>query len=157
MTSTPTSYPAASLWRRLAAMIYDTLIVMAVAMGYGALFIAIKYRFLAPPLLEGERATMGTPGFIGLIAVIFLFFSFFWHRGGQTVGMRAWRLQVLRPDGDFPDWGQCLLRCLVAPFSLTLAGAGYFWCLIDQQGQSWHDKASGTLVIELPKPEKKKK
>jgi uncharacterized RDD family membrane protein YckC len=151
-----TVYPAASLWRRLAAMVYDSLILMAVSMGYGALFLAVKYRFIAEPLAEGERASMGTPGFFGLILTIMLFYSFFWHRGGQTVGMRAWRLQLLRPDGEYPHWGQCFLRCLVAPFSLVLGGIGYFWCLFDAEGQTLHDKASKTLVVVLPKPEKKK-
>lgn len=152
---TPTVYPPARLWRRLAAMVYDSLIVMALVMAYGAAVLAIKYQLLNLPLAVGERAQMNPLELLGLVVVIMGFFSFFWHRGGQTVGMKAWRLQIVQANGDFASWRQGLLRSLLAPLSLLGAGIGYFWCLWDKQGQTLHDKLSGTLTVELPKPGKK--
>lgn len=152
--TSPQIVEPASLARRLAAMVYDSLITMTVAMTYGAAFLAIKYRFIAEPLAEGQRASMGTVGFIGLIVTLMLFYSFFWHRGGQSIGMRAWRLQIIQPNGQYPSWPQCLLRSLLAPLSLAAAGIGYFWCLFDAEGQTLHDRLSNTRTIKLPKATK---
>lgn len=151
------SLPSAGLIKRLAAIVYDSLLVMAVAMAYGAAFLAIKYSFFHAPLEAGERAEMGTGGFIGLLLVIEIFFWFFWCRGGQTLGMRAWRLQIQQPDGSLPTLHQAVIRGLVAPVSLALAGLGYWWSLVDKQQRSWQDVASGTRVVSLPKPAKVKK
>ncbi len=145
------SAEVAPLWRRIAAMVYDLLITMTVAMTYGALFITIKYRALGTALADGERASMGPSGFVGLIIVTLLFYGFFWHRGGQTLGMRAWRLQLLQPNGQCPSWSQSLARALLAPLSFAAAGIGYFWCLYDSEGKTLHDRATNTCVIVLPK------
>lgn len=152
---TPATFEPASLWRRLAAMVYDSLIVIALIMAYGAIVLTIKYPLMGTPLALGERAQMGTPALAGTLLVIGAFFAFFWRSSGQTVGMKAWNLQILRPDGQFLTWQQALLRLLLACLSLALAGVGYLWCLWDPQGQTLHDRGSGTLTIRLPKPVKK--
>lgn len=146
--------PTATLIKRFAAMVYDSLLVMAVAMGYGALFIGIKYSLFDVALPTGERATIGTAGFVGLLLVIECFFWFFWCRGGQTLGMRAWRLQLRQMDGQFVTLPQAMVRGLVAPLSLCLLGLGYWWRLWDKEGRTWHDIASGTQVVQLPKHNK---
>lgn len=159
MTS-PTHFadlPSAGLIKRFAAMVYDSLLLMAVAMAYGAAFLAIKYSFFHPPLQVGERAVMGTGGFIGLVLTMEVFFLFFWCRGGQTLGMRAWRLQIQQADGSAPSLQQAAIRGVVAPLSLALLGLGYWWSLWDKQKRTWQDIASDTRVAVLPKPAKKRK
>lgn len=151
--TTPT-LPTASLIKRFAAMVYDSLLVMAVAMGYGALFIGIKYSVFNVDLPTGERATIGTAGFVGLILVIEAFFWFFWCRGGQTLGMRAWRLQLRQDNGQFVSLPQAMVRGLIAPLSLAAFGLGYWWRLWDKEGRTWHDMASGTRMVQLPKQKK---
>lgn len=148
------SLPNAGLLRRLAAMVYDSLLVMAVGMAYGALVLLFQVKGLGVTLEEGEKANMGTPGFIGLVAVICLFFCLFWRRGGQTLGMRAWRLQIIGDDGLKPSWQACLLRCSLAPLSLIAAGLGYWWCLLDKQSSTLHDRLSHSRVVVLPKRKK---
>ena len=120
MTDT-TSLPSANLGRRFGAMVYDSLIVMAIAMGYGGLALYIKIAAFGEALAEGEKASLGPSVFLGLLAVICLFFCFFWHKGGQPIGMRAWRLQVISSNGLNPSWKQCLLRCLLAPMAMAIA------------------------------------
>lgn len=144
--------PSAHLLKRLIAMVYDSLIVMAVAMAYGALFLSIKHAIFDIELAQDQRASIGTPGFFGLILVLQAFFWFFWCRGGQTLGMRAWRLQVVQLNSNHtPNLLQALVRGLVGPFSILLCGLGYWWCLWDKDGQTWHDKASGTRMVQLEK------
>ena len=69
-----------------------------------------------------------------------------WRRGGQTLGMRPWRLRVFAADGGAPTWRAALVRYLVGTASLLLGGLGFWWAWIDRDRLTWHDRASGTRV-----------
>ena len=146
--------PSAGLITRFAAMVYDSLLALSIAMVYGALFLAIKHLVFQIELGPGERATIGSSGFIGLFLIIEGFFWFFWCRGGQTLGMRTWRLKLISSDCGAVSLPQAIVRGLLAPISFAALGLGYFWCLWDHKGETWHDKLSNTRVIRLPKPTK---
>lgn len=148
------SLPVASLLPRIAAMVYDSLLVISIAMVYGAVFLAIKHAVLQIEMQPGQRASIGNAGFMGMLLLIEGFFWFFWCRGGQTLGMRTWRLQLRSADGGEVTWSQALIRGLTAPLSLAALGLGYLWCLWDRDGATWHDKLSGTKVVRLPKAAK---
>ena len=138
----PPEYPPAGLLRRLAALFYDALLLLAVLMAATALVL---------PLTGGE-AIRNNPFYTTyLFLVSFFFFAWSWIHGGQTLGMRAWRLRVQRPDGRPITWGQALLRFLTAIASLLLAGAGWWWMLIDRRKRTWHDIYSESVVVKLPK------
>lgn len=153
--NSPQQYPPAGLLRRLAAMIYDSLLLMGISLCYGALAVAFEKMVLGFDVESGS-ATPGTGFQIGWVVVIIVFFTFFWRRGGQTLGMRSWRVQVLNKDGSYLTITQCLMRCCLAPLSLGLAGIGYLWCVWDKEGQTLHDKFSRSCVIVLPKVKKEK-
>lgn len=148
---TLTKHPKAPLWRKLGALIYDLLIMAAVSMAYGGLVLTIKVRLLNYSLVDGEKANLGLEGFIGWLLVIIAFYVFFWRRGGQTIGMRAWRLRLIGHDYARASWTACLLRALTAPASLLVFGVGYWWQLLDKEQLTLHDRASGTQVVLLPK------
>ncbi len=143
--------PTASLIKRLAALVYDSLLMMALAMAYGGVYLAIKHALLGIELGPDERATMSAPGFVGLLLLLEMFYWFFWCRGGQTLGMRAWRLKVIQTNGDSPNLLQAMVRGMTAPISFFCAGLGFLWCLWDRDGATWHDKLSHTRVVVLPK------
>lgn len=145
------SLPTANMFKRLIAMVYDSLIIMAVAMAYGALYLSIKHALFDIELGPDERASMGTPGFVGLILVLEAFCWFFWCRGGQTLGMRAWRIQMVQTNGQTPNLLQAMIRGMIAPFSLLLFGLGFLWGFWEKDKRTWHDLASGTWVVQLPK------
>jgi uncharacterized RDD family membrane protein YckC len=83
--------------------------------------------------------------------VIAGFYCYFWRKNGQTLGMQAWRLRVDANNGGRPSWKQCGLRLLTGIPSLLLAGLGFWWIWLDPQRRSWHDRASNTRVVVLPK------
>ncbi len=145
--------PSAGLARRFAAMTYDTLLLMAISIGYFALAVLINVLLQgAPP--DGEKVQWGQWDllvFAGWLLVLGYFFCFFWHRSGQTLGMRAWRLQLINGEGGAPGWGQCVVRCLLAPLALGLLGLGYFWRWLDPHKLTLHDRLSKTRVVILPK------
>lgn len=70
-----------------------------------------------------------------------------WQRGGQTLGMRPWRLRVVAIEGGVPTRSALLKRYLVGTASLLLAGLGFWWAWWDRERLTWHDRASGTRVV----------
>lgn len=135
--------PRAGLFRRLAAILYDSLLLLAV------LFIAT---FIALPLSGGEAVSGYNPFLTTyLMFVAFGFFAWFWTHGGQTLGMRAWRLRVVTYDGHPIGLWHALLRFLVAVPSWLLLGLGFLWSLWDKEHLTWHDHYSETILVVLPK------
>lgn len=151
----PAPQPApARLLRRFAAMIYDSLLLMALALAYGAVVVLLNVLLQGAPA-EGEKLHWGLwrlPVFMGMLMVMVGFFCFFWRRSGQTLGMRAWRLKLVDQDSAAPaSLKQCVLRAVLAPASLLCLGLGYFWRWLDPQGHTFHGRMSRTRVLVLPK------
>jgi uncharacterized RDD family membrane protein YckC len=154
MSNTHSEKPPA-LPRRLAALLYDTLLVLPIIMASVALSMGI--RTLIYGTTEGDLATAELhPQLVQLIAVVAVcaFFSWFWLRNGQTLGMQAWRIKLVTMEGDRISARQSIIRCLGALLSAACLGLGYWWCLIDPQGRYWHDRMSGTELRLVAKNSK---
>lgn len=139
----PETERPAGLRRRLAAMIYDGLVLC------GLLFAVT----LAVLVLRGGRAVApDTPWFTALLIVVMqLFFGWFWTHGGQTLGMRAWRLRIRSATGGPPGWRQAVIRFLAAWLSAVPLGLGFWWSLLDVERRTWHDRLSGTVLVHEPR------
>jgi uncharacterized RDD family membrane protein YckC len=85
-----------------------------------------------------------------LLAVCALYLTKSW-RAGVTLGMRAWRTNLVSEDGSPLSWPQCLLRFVVGLFSLGMLGLGIAWALVDGRKRTWHDMAARTLLVRLEK------
>jgi uncharacterized RDD family membrane protein YckC len=131
--------PGVPLARRLAALVYDALLLA------GLLFVFTLLLIFA----RGGRAIgAGTLWYeASLVAVAFAFCGLSWTRGGQTVGMKAWRIRVVANDVSSLDWPHAALRFFASWLSLLPAGLGYWWALVDRERRCWHDRLSGTRVI----------
>jgi uncharacterized RDD family membrane protein YckC len=139
---------SAGVGRRFGAMLYDALLVIALLMIVTAAFL---------PLTGGEAITFERVGAfeyvyrLMLLGVVVAFFGVFWTRRGQTLGMAAWRLRLVRADGAPVTWRDVLARLAGACASWLALGLGYFWIWFDRDRLAWHDRWSGTRVIVLPK------
>lgn len=134
----------ASLWLRLAAAVYDLFPLIALWMLSAGLFLlAAQGRVdVAHPPFAYQVALRAT-----LLLVSAAYFVVSWSRGGQTIGIRAWRLRVVASEGGALPWPRAILRFAVALVSLTAFGLGFFWCLIDRQQRCWHDIAARSALI----------
>lgn len=135
----------AGLGRRLMAMLYDSILLA------GILFLAAT-----PIVLATGGQVSATPlarfGFqTYLLGVIFLFYGWFWTHGGQTLGMRAWRLRTVAANGAPVDWARAAKRFLFAIVSVGACGAGILWMLVDRDRLAWHDRWSKTRIVMLAK------
>lgn len=135
------SAPAScGLARRLVAAFYDGIVVIAV------LFFAA----LPVVLLHGSAVEGSFLFDIYLLGVAFAFYGGFWTHGGQTIGMRAWGVRVVRADGGPVRWTEAGLRFTAAILSWVALGAGFWWCLLDRERLAWHDRLSGTRLVRTP-------
>ncbi|MHB8453644.1 MAG: RDD family protein [Acidiferrobacterales bacterium] len=135
---------APHLARRLAAQVYDALVLTAVLLAATVPFVLLAGGSPASPAGRGLFQ-------LYLLAVAFLFFGGFWVHGGQTLGMRAWRLRVVDYAGNPVSWKQALLRFLGALISWAALGGGYLWVLVDHDRRAWHDRFSGTHLVVVPR------
>jgi uncharacterized RDD family membrane protein YckC len=133
---------APSFLRRMAALLYDALLLAAI------LFVAAALATFVIQLGMGVEFDPTNLFYrLYLLAVSFGFFAWFWIRGGQTLGMRAWRLKVLRNDGQPLTLRDALLRYLAAMLSWAACGLGFLWILVDKENLAWHDRLSGTRLV----------
>jgi uncharacterized RDD family membrane protein YckC len=163
----------AGLWRRLAALLYDLLLVVALAF-------AATFAFL--PFTNGEAILASTQGALGyvyralLLLLAFGYFGGSWTRSGQTLGMKAWRIELVTAAGHRLRWPGALARFLLGTgISIlavigawylrrpanALAGAGaaalvaplalnFGWIPFNAARQSLQDLAGGARVQRLP-------
>ncbi len=156
----------AGFWRRLAASLYDALLLVAIWM-IGGLVVVVARGEAVPPLTWWFE--------LYLVALAFGYFGWSWVRGGQTLGMRAWRIRVARADGSALGWRGALVRFVVAGLAWLALGLGAWaargegatsaagiagvlvgatsllWSLVDTRGRGWHDLAAGSVVLNAPR------
>ncbi|MGN2249156.1 RDD family protein [Frateuria sp. GZRe14] len=151
---------ACPLWRRLTALVYDLLAVVAIVMVVGLLCqLATGGQVVA----AGAHATIAWwyQPLQGLVVAAYFVIS--WLRGGQTLGMRPWRIRVVGADGGKVLPGQALRRVIVAALPLLLLGLApwlglriavwavlvgwalwFATALVDRRRRAVHDLAAGT-------------
>ncbi len=132
------------LVRRLAAIVYDTILLAAV------LLVAVALVTFSLEMGLGYDLDPTNPLYrIYLLLISVSFFVWFWIRGGQTLGMRVWHLRVVRHDGQPLELKDALLRYVAALLSWGVCGLGFLWIVVDREQLAWHDRISKTrLVLE---------
>jgi len=152
------SFERAGFVRRLLAMIYDTLVATAVGMCAAMVMIVTLVVMLKNGALDLQgyaepadliQASFGYKLLIQTWVGLWIagFFLWFWRRGGQTLGMRAWRLRIYSTVEEPMTWPRLFIR-LVA----SLGGLGSLLVLFDfKNKQSLQDRLAKTEVLKLTK------
>lgn len=134
----------AGLMRRFGAIVYDSLLVLALLFMTTLPFIAVR---------GGEPVASGNNLFyqITLALVTYLFFAGFWSLSGRTLGMQSWGLHLETPDGVTPGLRDATIRFFAAILSWAALGLGFFWQLWDKDHLAWHDRLSHTRLMFYPR------
>jgi len=151
MTDPTPRRPALVFWR-LFALLYDAFPVIA-------LWMLASLAFTLGYTIAGHDPHQNIAPFSPLQWVLWLacwviaglYGVLSWHRGGQTLGMRPWRLRVVDATGALASWRALSMRYAVGTLSLALAGFGFWWAWIDRDRLTWHDRASGTRMERMPR------
>jgi len=135
--------PTAGVLRRLAAGAYDALLLGALWMMTTLVIVAVR---------GGEPVPAGSTAYqLLLLCLALLYFVTSWLRGGQTLGMRAWRLRLECASGTSLDARTALIRFLGGLLSVATGGIGLLWLWVDRDELTWHDRLAGTRVVVLAK------
>ena len=124
----------AGWWTRFLAILIDSIglgIVTAILNG-------ILYR--------GDPTTQSS---INLLLGV-IYYCYFWstYGKGQTVGMRALNIKVVKTDGSQLDLVGAFLRYIGLVVSIACFFIGVIWAAFDAQKQGWHDKIASTYVVK---------
>lgn len=130
------------LLRRLGAALYD-----------GILLVALWFVGTAVVVVPAGGAIPAGSLWFGfyLWCLTGFFYLWFWLHGGQTLGLRAWRLRVIDVrTGQPPVLARGLLRyALAGPIWLSLLGI--LWSVFDPEQRAVHERLSGTRLAVVPK------
>lgn len=133
------SIKPASLFRRLAAAVYDVFLIFALLLlgtGIG--------------LLINKGNSFGKNHFLFtfyLISIVGFFYCWFWTHGGQTLGMQAWKIRVVDNHLQPLTWPLAIKRFIFSVPSVCLFGIGYLTSFFNKNKLSVHDFSSKTRVI----------
>ncbi len=133
-----------TLPRRLAAMAYDSMLLIAV------------FFFATLPVVVALGTEIDSHNHyysLYLLIISLLYFGWSWRRGGQTLGMKTWKLKLCTVDGQPVTYLQILIRFSAALLGLLALGIGFWWGLFNQRSETLHDRVSRTrLILVDPKP-----
>lgn len=163
---------AATPWRCLFASLYDALVLLAVC------FLAMA---IVTPFFDPQNTTHQVLAGVYLLVIISSFYLWFWTHGGQTVGMRAWRLKLQTTEGQTINLAQGLFRIITAippwlgfglfallaserkveslstplqlihPYAIWLSLFCLLWILFDNRPRSWRNRLSQSEIRFTPK------
>ena len=131
-----------SIFRLLSSILYDS-IALAAIWFFAGLIVVIA--------LQGKAVNPGNLLFLlYLIAVAYAYFGWCWTRGGQTLGMKAWKIRLATTESDQTiGWKCAAIRFAAAILSFSALGLGYFWSVIDRDSRTWHDRISRSHILNI--------
>jgi uncharacterized RDD family membrane protein YckC len=129
-----------------AAFIYDLLILIALSLTLSAAFTAIASDNFYQ--IEFWRTSFQ----LLWVCMIAGYFGYSWKKGGQTIGMKAWRLRVVRCDKRALTSTDVLTRLVAGTLNSFLLNLGWLGYL-GRSRLSLTDKLSTTRIERIEKNE----
>jgi uncharacterized RDD family membrane protein YckC len=140
----------AGFFSRVLAYIVDmismsviALILMFVFGGFIGLSVSADNSFMN--FLAGTTAILL---FVIMFALQFIYFGYFWHKSGQTIGMKLVNIKVVRQNAEPMGFWRSALRGTFGYYvSNLIFGLGFLWAAFDSQKRTWHDMIFDTWVV----------
>ncbi|MAW34579.1 MAG: RDD family protein [Gammaproteobacteria bacterium] len=129
-----------SIWRRLASILYDFLLVVAV-------LIIMSIPFFSFDLQENNLLKVTIQIYYYLITQYF--FVWFWVHNQGTLGMKTWKIKIICDNNNRLSYKQAIIRFNVAIFSLLFFGLGFLISFFRKDKKCFHDIISKTALIKL--------
>jgi len=171
--SPPNDPPArdAPLARRLGALLYEALLLAAMALIAGFALLP-----LGSPRV-GPGGTLSLPGVLaraGMFCILAAgaawFYAWSWSEGRRTLPQKTWRLALVDAQGRPPTYRAALVRYAAAwigpaaaitayaalrptghaRYAAALLALNYAWALVDRERRFLHDRIAGTRLVREP-------
>lgn len=137
---------SAGFGRRFAALLYDALLITAFLL----LYTAAALFATGGKAIVAQNVGAAVYGYqAGEVALIAGYYVVSCRLTGHTLGMRAWRLRVQRPEGGRLSVAQCLLRFGCGVLAWVPAGLGVLWLYWDRDHLAVQDRLSNSRTIVL--------
>ncbi len=130
----------ARLPRRLLALVYDSLLLIAIWMLAALLLIVVN---------GGEAVTDQRLLWPYLFLVSGFYYTLQWQKSGQTLGLKAWQLRLQHQDGRLLTAGEAWWRFTLSIIAILPFGLGLWWMLFDPGRRSWQDLWTPYRVVDL--------
>lgn len=165
----PTGTPA-GLARRLAAVLYELLVLAAVVFIAGFLTLPfVGSRGPASGLLVPTPVVRALVGIV-VVGALAAYSVHFWTAHRRTLAMKTWSLRLVQRDGTPVDPRHALARYVAAwigpaaalaayallrphpaaAIALPLLGLNFAWALVDPERLFLHDRLAGTVLVRDP-------
>jgi len=128
----------ASPGSRLVAYILDLVIQFLAILMVGVVGFILGAVFVLFGVLAG----------FAILALTIGYFPYFWAKDGQTPGMNAMKIKVVRDaDGGQVTIGQAILRLIGLWIGIAVFWIGVLWIFVDKRQRGWQDLVGGTVVV----------
>jgi len=146
-------YKPVSLFKRLLTIVYDSFLQIALFFMVGIpVSILTTFIFNGGNAITEEHSLYMANQIIILLSLFATsvgFYVWFWTHGGQTLGMKTWRIKLISDNAQGISRGQAIKRYFTALFSWAFFGAGFLWSLIDIKKRTWHDIFSASHLEQI--------
>jgi uncharacterized RDD family membrane protein YckC len=145
------SVASVGIMRRLAAIVYDLFLLVAVILVAVSIFTvvvdSVAGQSSSGELLEIPWIKLVFQLYLFLVSA--LFYLWFWTHGGQTLGLKVWKLKVVDQNLSELNMKKAALRLAWATVTCLPFGFGYLWALFNKERLTLYDHLSGTRLVQL--------
>lgn len=129
-----------SIWRRIASIIYDALLVLAI-------LIVMSIPFFSFNVEENNllKITMQ----VYFYFIIQYFFVWFWVNNEGTLGMKTWKIKIVCDNGEKISYKKAIIRFNIAIISILFFGLGFLISFFRKDKKCLHDIISKTSLSRL--------
>ncbi len=129
-----------TLLRRIGSISYDFFLVFSFVFFVSGIVILLNNK---------EPITSNFFFFLVTLPAIYLYFSISWVKGKQTLGMRAWKFEIIQKNGENITFKQSFIRFALAIVSLI--GLGFIFQLLNKNRLPMHDYVANTDLNSIYK------
>ncbi|RDX36439.1 RDD family protein [Kangiella sp. HD9-110m-PIT-SAG07] len=145
----------ASITKKLGAWLYDILISVAIWFLWGLFTFPLIRWMLGVEDMNTETGWQDTITYqvysLFPTLLLLLYFVGSHVRYGQTVGMSAWKIMLVKDSGKAVTFGPAMVRSII-----SVLGIGMLISPFTRKNLGWHDILTKTRVVALPDKQKKK-
>lgn len=128
-----------SLLRRLGAIIYDSFLTFSLVYFIIGVILIVFFE---------KQAQTNIFMFFMILLTNYFYFSCSWVKGGQTLGMKAWKFHIQQNNGEHITYKQAFIRFILSAVSFSAFGLGFIYQLFNSDNLALNDRYSNTLLMK---------